>query len=217
MYFEKFANSYSQYNLIQKKIIKKYIVYTKEKIIDLGCGSEGLCKYKNFEFYLGIDKSKKMLSLNPCHTLLLDFNNPLTWQKLKKYNYEQIVSFSALQWATDLEFIFNEIKKQNKSFLVAIFTSNTFKTLHSYLKITSPIYSKEDILKFSKILNPSIHLYQDKLYFNNPLSLLKYIKFSGVKGKIFANPYLLKKFIKEFPFNYLEFEVVIIGEKGLLE
>ena len=217
MSFEKFATTYKEYNIIQKRIIKKYISYTKNKIIDLGCGSEGLCKYKNFKFYLGIDNSKNMLNLNPCNTLLLDFNNPLTWQKLKRYNYEQIVSFSALQWANDLEFIFNEIKKQNKSFLLAIFTSNTFKTLHNYLKITSPIYSKEEILKFSKILNHSIQFYEDKLYFNNPLSLLKYIKFSGVKGDTFANPSLLKKFIKEFPFNYLEFEVIIIGEKGSLE
>jgi len=72
--FEKFAYSYGKYNIIQKKVINKYLHLLLPKVVDLGCGSEGLCKYKKFDFYLGIDNSQNMLMLNPCNTLNLDFN-----------------------------------------------------------------------------------------------------------------------------------------------
>ena len=180
-------------------------------MIDLGCGSEGLCKYKNFEFYLGIDKSEEMLKLNPCNTIKADFNTKECFEILKKYDFEQLISFSALQWADDLEFVFKEIKSLNKEYVLAIFTSNTFKSLHNYLQIDSPIHSKDTILHTSKILNPKkIEILRYKLLFDSPLEMLKYIKLSGVKGDVKVNPFKLKRFIKEFPFSELEFEVVVL-------
>jgi len=177
----------------------------------LGCGSVGLCIYKKFDFYLGIDNSEKMLKLNPCNTLKADFNTKECYEIIKKYDFEQLVSFSALQWAKDLEFVFNEIKNLNKEYFLAIFTSNTFKSLHKYLGIKSPIYSEEEIIKFAEILKPNK---VEKLYyemnFNSPKELLEYIKYSGVSGNVKANVCKIKKFIKTFPFNYLEFEIVVI-------
>ena len=70
--FDKFAYTYGEYNVIQKKIIKKYLPLVKNKVVDLGCGSEGLCKYKDFEFYLGVDRSEEMLRFNPCNTIKAD-------------------------------------------------------------------------------------------------------------------------------------------------
>ena len=211
--FEKFAFSYNQYNIIQKRVIKKYINSLSLKVVDLGCGSEGLCKYREFDFYLGIDNSENMLKLNPCNTLKLDFNTKKCFEVIKKYDFEQIVSFSALQWAYDLEFVFREIKKLNKNYLLAIFTSNTFKTLHKYLEITSPIYSKDEILDFSKILNPNVEVLNYRLYFKTPEEMLRYIKFSGVNSNVRSNIKSLKRFIKEFPFNYLEFEILVLTKK----
>ena len=208
--FDKFAYTYQKYNLIQKKIIKKYLPFVKNRIIDLGCGSEGLCKYKDFEFYLGIDKSENMLKFNPCNVIKADFNTKECFELIKKYEFDQIVSFSALQWAEDLDFVFNEIKSLNNEFLLTIFTSNTFKTLHKFLDFTSPIYSKEEIINKSKILNPYIEILNYTLTFSNPLDLLLYIKNSGVSGNKMCNYVKLRKFIKEFPFNYLEFEVVLL-------
>ena len=209
--FDKFAHTYGEYNVIQKKIIKKYLPLVKNGVVDLGCGSEGLCKYKDFDFYLGMDRSEEMLKLNPCNTIKADFNTKECFEILKKYDFEQLISFSALQWADDLEFVFREIKSLNKEYILAIFTSNTFKSLHNYLQIDSPIHSKEKILKFSKILNPSnVEILKYKLHFDNPLEMLRYIKFSGVKGNVKVNPFKLKRFLKEFPFNSLEFEVVVL-------
>ena len=208
--FEKFAYTYGKYNIIQKKIIKRYINSLSSKVVDLGCGSEGLCKYRDFEFYLGIDNSENMLKLNPCNTLKLDFNTKKCFEVIRRFDFNQIVSFSALQWAKDLEFIFREIKNLNKSYLLAIFTSNTFKTFHKYLNISSPIYSKEEILSFSKILSPQIEILNYKIYFDNPKDMIRYIKFSGVNSGVRANIKDLKRFLKEFKVNFLEFEIVVL-------
>jgi malonyl-CoA O-methyltransferase len=215
MEFDKFAYTYQKYNIIQKEIIKYSLKFLNSKIIDLGCGSEGLCKYKKFDFYLGIDNSPKMLRLNPCNTLLLDFNTKECFETIKKYDFNQIVSLSALQWAKDLNFIFNEIKQLKKSYFFAIFTSNTFKSLHNFLDISSPIYSKEEILNYANILNPKIEILNKTLFFKTPKELLNYIKYSGVKGKTKANISKLKKFYKYFPINKLEFEIIIL--KGNLK
>ena len=211
--FEKFAYTYGKYNVIQKKIIKKYLSFLSSKVIDLGCGSEGLCKFKNFKFYLGIDISENMLKLNPCNTLKLDFNTKECFKTIKKFDFDQIVSFSALQWAKDLDFVFKEIRDLKKNYLLAIFTSNTFKTFHKYLDVKSPIYSKEEILTSSKILNPTIEILNYRLYFKHPKNMFEYIKFSGVNSNVRADIKNIRRFFKEFPINYLEFEIVILKSK----
>jgi malonyl-CoA O-methyltransferase len=209
--FDRFAHTYGEYNVIQKKIIKKYLPYVKSSVVDLGCGSEGLCTYKKFDFYLGVDSSEEMLKRNPCNTLKADFNTRECFESIKQYDFEQIVSFSALQWANDLEFVFREIKKLNKKFLLTVFTSNTFKSLHEFLGIKSPIFPKEEILKKSEILKPeNIEILNYEMSFSNPKELLEYIKFSGVGGNVKANPAKIKKFLKNFPIDYLEFEIVVI-------
>ncbi len=208
--FDKFANSYGKYNIIQKKIIKKYLSSLDLRVVDLGCGSEGLCKYRNFDFYLGVDGSENMLKLNPCNTLRLDFNTKECFETIKKYNFNQIVSFSALQWAKDLEFVFKEIKNLNKKFLLTLFTSKTFASLHKELNIISPIYSKEEILKYAKILNPKVEILEYELFFDTPKDMFNYIKFSGIKGEVRANIKNIKRFLKKFPTNRLEFEIVVL-------
>ena len=210
--FDRFAHTYGEYNVIQKKIIKKYLPFIKNRVVDLGSGSEGLCRYKNFDFYLGIDASEEMLKRNPCNTLKADFNTKECFELIKRYDFEQIVSFSALQWADDLEFVFREIKDLKKDYLLAVFTSNTFKSLHKYLEINSPICSKKEILKACNVLKPKkIERLYYEMTFSSPKELLNYIKFSGVSGNVETNLYKLKKFIKNFPVKHLEFEVVVIN------
>jgi len=208
--FDKYAYTYPQYNIIQKKVIKQFLHLLQNRVVDLGCGEGTICKYKNFDFYLGIDVSENMLKQHPCNTLKLDFNTKECFKEIKKYDFAQIISFSALQWANDLEFVFQNIQELKKDYLLAIFTSNTFKSFHNYLNITSPIYSKEEILKYSSVLNPKIEVLNFKLEFNSAFSLLKYIKYSGVSGNVKSNISRLKKYIKNFPIRELEYEIVII-------
>ena len=218
--FSKFANEYSRKNIIQKKIIKRYsYLLEKSSILDLGCGNGDLLKFCNPRNYIGIDFSKEMLNIHPNNnTYCLDFNTQICWDFIQKQNFNIFVSFSALQWANDLEFIFNNIKKLNKPYLIAIFTSNTFKTIHKTANITSPIYSKEKILEYSKILNPNIETLNYKLYFDNKLEMFRYIKKSGVSsGEKKLSFKEIKKLINNYPLNYLEFEILVLKPKKMWE
>ena len=211
MKFDKFANSYIKYNFIQKKIIKSYLPFIKKRVVDLGCGSEGLCKYKKFDFYLGVDKSKEMLKLNPCNAINMDFDTKECFEKIKEYNFDQIVSFSALQWSKNLEFVFKEIKKLNKSFLLAIFTSNTFKSLHAFLNVKSPIYSREEILFYSSIFNLiNIDIIYYEMEFNNAKEMLNYIRLSGISSNTNVKISKIKSFIKNNLLKKLEFEIIVL-------
>jgi len=211
--FSKFANEYSKRNIIQKKILQKYSpILNNKSILDLGCGNGDLLQFCTPKNYIGIDFSQEMLKLHPNNnTYCFDFNTKECWDFIKTQNFEILVSFSALQWANDLEFIFNNIKTLNKPYLMAIFTSNTFKTIHKTANINSPIHSKEKILKHSKILNPNIETLNYKLYFDNKVEMFKYIKKSGVSGGEKKLSYKeIKKLINNYPLNYLEFEILVL-------
>jgi len=209
--FSRFATQYNQKNIIQKSIIQKYAPLLQNKsIIDLGCGSGSLLDFAKPKHYIGIDFSENMLKLHKHSNLYcLDFNQAKCWEFIKTQKFDMLVSFSALQWAKDLEYIFYQIKQLNKPFLLSIFTSNTFKTLHKTANITSPIYSKETILQHSKILNPKTELLKYKLYFDENIEMLRYIKKSGVSsGEKKLSPKEIKNLINNYPLNYLEFEII---------
>ena len=211
--FSKFAKDYAKRNIIQKKILKKYSpILNNKSILDLGCGNGDLLKFCTPKHYIGIDFSNEMLNLHPNkNTYCFDFNTQKCWDFIKKQNFEILVSFSALQWANDLDFIFQNIKTLNKPYLLAIFTSNTFKTIHKIANITSPIHSKENILNYSKILNPQIEILEYKLHFEDKLEMFRYIKRSGVSsGENKLSYKEIKNLIKNYPLNYLEFEIMIL-------
>jgi len=152
-----------------------------------------------------------MLNLNPCNVINMDFDKKECFEKIKEYNFNQIVSFSALQWSKNLEFVFKEIKKLNKSFLLAIFTSNTFKNLHTCLDIKSPIYSREEILSYSSIFSSlNIDIIYYEMEFNNAKEMLNYIKFSGVSGNTNTKISKIRNLLKCNFLNKLEFEIVVL-------
>jgi len=211
--FSKFANEYAKRNIIQKQILQQYAPLLNNcSILDLGCGNGDLLKFCQPKQYIGIDFSPEMLKLHPHkNTFCLDFNTKECWEFIQKQNFDILVSFSALQWALDLNFIFNQIKKLQKPYILAIFTSNTFKTIHKTANISSPIFSKTEILDAAKILNPKVTTLNYKLYFNNKLEMFRYIKKSGVSSGEKKLSYLeLKNLITNYPINYLEFEIVVL-------
>jgi malonyl-CoA O-methyltransferase len=208
--FDKFAFSYGEYNDIQKAIIKRYVFDLKDRVVDLGCGSEGLCKYRGFEFYLGVDKSEEMLKRNPCNTLLCDFDERKCFKRLREFEFDEIVSFSSLQWSRNLKRVFENIASFKKPFTLALFTSNTFKNLHQFLGVKSPIYSKEEILEYSKVLSPRVEVLSFKKKFKTSIEMLRYIKFSGVNPKKMADIKKLREICKKDLIKELEFEVIVL-------
>jgi len=227
--FSRFANSYETLNSIQKYVAQELISLLKEKrypkILDIGSGGGSI--YRElvkrgvfFDTFTAFDFSKSMLDLHPnsskIEKLCLDFNSKDSFRKLLRYDL--VISSSALQWSLDLDFTLKEISRVSDSFYFAIFTSNTFKTLHNMANIKSPIYSKDTILDIVNrhfIFNSYIKEY--KLYFNSAFDMLRYIKRSGVSGgKRHLTVKDIKRVVERYPFDYLEFEVIFIEAKSKL-
>jgi malonyl-CoA O-methyltransferase len=220
--FSKYAQSYEANNIIQNLVIDKLLslVNTKPKhILDLGCGSGALCrkidwKYKHF---IGVDFAPGMLELHPksdkIECVYGDFNDDMLFENLLTYRYDFIFSASALQWANNLEAVFKNIKSLNAPVGLAIFTSNTFKTLNETASLDSLLVSKDEIYRLQKIyFDANFELIKYKLEFDTVREMFKYIKRSGVSGSRNILSYKqMKKLMNEYPLNYLEFEVAFIS------
>ncbi len=219
--FSKYANSYASYNIIQNKVIKHLLkknFHKPKNILDLGCGDGSLVKNIDwkYKYFTGIDFAKGMLELHPkskkIQCIYGDFNDKRLFESLKTYNYDFIFSASALQWATDLDKVFKNIKQLEAPISLAIFTSNTFKTINKTAKIESILKSADYINKLQKkYFNANFEIINYKLEFNNTKEMFRYIKKSGVSGSRNVLSYKqTKDLIKNYPLSYLEFEVVFI-------
>lgn len=223
--FSRYAKNYHKYSKIQQdgaELLVNNLPKRIGTILDIGCGSGRIFnilhnkKIKFSKFY-GVDFSAKMLQLHPTgkniQLLMADFNSN-DFNKLFNDNSIDIaISSSALQWANNIDNTFKKISQMAPKGAFFIFTSGTFKSLHDTAKVKSPIHNKKDILstfnnyyKESKIEHLSF-----KLEFNNTLDMLRYIKKSGVSGGGFGLKYKeIKKVIKAYKLNYLEFEAVLL-------
>ena len=229
--FSRFAHQYDSYNIIQSEVAKELVEGLKTKqistIIDIGCGSGTV--YKNilnnnidFKHFIALDSSKVMLSLHPTSSLIFkyhaDFNKVEAYQKLTTpASQTLLISSSALQWSKDLDFSFEHLSKKASKAHFAIFTSNTFKTLHKTANITSPIYAasilKENIQKY---YDAKFVLKEYRLAFENVREMFDYIKKSGVSGGEKRLSYKqTKQLMKNYPLDYLEFEVLFVEATSL--
>jgi len=216
--FSRFANSYDRLNIIQKDIAKELVRRLDRDyntILDIGCGTGEI--YKNiiqnsikFNKFIGIDISQKMLDIHPKGSRV-ELKN-LSFDDKIEDKFDIVISSSALQWSSDLDYTLNNISKLSNRFLFAIFTSNTFKSIHKLANIDSPIYPKEYLTnKIDNYFNASYTTLSYKLYFQNSYDMLKYIKESGVNGggkKLSFKE--IKNIVNNYPFKYLEFEILIV-------
>ncbi|MBT8343487.1 MAG: methyltransferase domain-containing protein [Sulfurovum sp.] len=228
--FSRFAHEYDTYNVIQAEVAKSLIDQLPgshyETLIDIGCGSGEV--YKNleknsvsFDHLIVLDSSEEMLAIHPSskkiEKICGDFNKIQTFESFLFTTETLILSSSALQWSKDLDFTLSEISKKSSHAYFAIFTSNTFKTLHKTANITSPIYS-EDILKeiIEKYYGATFQLKKYKLHFSNIREMFNYIKKSGVSGGEKQLTYKqTKQLMKRYPLDYLEFEVLFVKATSL--
>ncbi len=228
--FSRFAHEYDTYNVIQAEVAKALVEqlppshYTT--LIDIGCGSGEV--YKNLEKHdlsfdqlLALDSSPEMLGIHPSSKkikkICADFNKLQTFENLSFTPENLLLSSSALQWSKDLDFTLSEISKKSSHAYFAIFTSNTFKTLHETAQITSPIYS-EDVLRntIDKYYRAAFELKKYKLHFKSVREMFNYIKKSGVSGGEKQLTYKqTKELMKRYPLDYLEFEVLFVKATSL--
>ncbi len=222
--FSKYATHYGSYNVIQKKVVKhllKKLHGEPKRILDLGCGSGALCKKIDwkYEHFTGVDFAPGMLELHPIsekiECIYGNFNDETLFENLSTYGYDFIFSASALQWAENLDEVFENIKRLDAPIALAIFTSNTFKILNSTASLEPILKSAEDISSLSKKhFNADIEVVEYKLEFESTREMFKYIKQSGVSAsRKVLNFKETKKLMNEYPVNYLEFEVVFITSR----
>jgi malonyl-CoA O-methyltransferase len=218
--FSRFASNYDRVNSIQKEValdlISRLHSSKYAQIIDLGCGSGEI--YKNliqkkidFNHFTGVDLSQKMLDLHPQESRVELIQSDFSVLALNQ-SYDLVISASALQWSQDLNKTFANISKLSQKFYFAIFTANTFKTLHQTANITSPIYKTQELQKsINQYFYATYRLNQYKLYFNSTHEMLRYIKGSGVSGGHKRLSYKeTKTLMQNYPLDYLEFEVLFV-------
>lgn len=226
--FSRFADEYNKYNVIQKEVAKKLCGFLEKKsygnILDLGAGDGAV--YQNllrqnikFKTFTALDFSKEMLRLHPTdahvHKVCLDFNGSEFSTLFQKNQFEFLISSSALQWSRDLELVLESLSHFSDQFYFSFFTSNTFKTLHKTVDITSPIYSQDQITKALDILFAyEMEIVEYKLEFDSVHNMLRYIKKSGVSAGVEQLSYKqMKTLMRNYSLDYLEFEVMFIKAK----
>ena len=222
--FSKYAVSYGSNNIIQNKVAKKLlqkVVHKPKYILDLGCGSGALCKGIdwNYEHFCGVDFASGMLELHPKSSKITcvhgNFNDINFFQTLLKDKFDAIFSASALQWAENLEEVFYNIKLLNAPIALAIFTANTFKTLNQTASLKPLLRTVDEVYKLQKFFfEADFEVVEYKLEFESTRDLFRYIKQSGVSASRKILDYKqTKQLMREYPMNYLEFEVVFITSK----
>lgn len=228
--FSRFAHEYDTYNVIQAEVAKLLVEELSSSryatIIDIGCGSGEV--YKNleknnvaFEHLIVLDSSREMLELHPSSKKIekrcADFNRLQTFEELSLAPQTLVLSSSALQWSKDLDFTLSEISKRSPHAYFAIFTSNTFKTLHETANIKSPIYTKAVLREtIEKYYHAEFELKEYRLYFETVREMFNYIKKSGVSGGEKQLTYKqTKQLMKRYPLDYLEFEVLFVKAASL--
>jgi len=225
--FSRFAHQYDKYNEIQAQVANKLVSKLTEKsfksILDLGCGSGAVTKNLQeskirYESLTAFDSSAAMLDIHPSADNIVkvcgDFNSTYFTADLPQTQYDLLLSSSALQWSTDLDRIFALLSQLSETAYFAIFTSGTFKTLHSIAGVKSPIYKseviKEKIEKYYKEAHFELHSYT--LSFDSVREMFRYIKKSGVSaGEKKLGFKETKRLMENYPLGYLEFEVLFVG------
>lgn len=220
--FSRYASVYGTYNVIQAKVAQKLVADTKDfpkKIFDLGCGSGTLFSQIDWEVesFTGIDFSETMLEHHPrasSVTLMLgDFNDMTLFEKLSALHYDRIYSASALQWASDLDGVLQAIHKLSAPVSLAIFTSGTFKTLYDTAGLIPILKSSSDVIEIaSRHFDAEYEIVRYVLEFDTVREMFRYIKRSGVSGgRRVLDLAQTKALMRNYPLNYLEFEVVFIS------
>jgi malonyl-CoA O-methyltransferase len=219
--FSKHAAGYDTLNTIQKQVVEKLLSSVKTKpqyILDLGCGSGTICKNIDWDYkmFLGVDFAQGMLELHPkaenTKAIYGDFNDKSFFTTLKMDTCDYLFSASALQWAENLEEVFENIQSLKVPIALAIFTSNTFKTLNKTASLKSFLKSSQEIQALQKnCFDADFSVEEYKMEFASVREMFQYIKRSGVSGSRKVLSFKeTKQLMREYPLNYLEFEVAFI-------
>ncbi len=218
--FSRYAHSYDKHASIQHEVAKTLLSKLSskpKKVLDLGCGSGAVYRQLGWEVehFCGVDSSLQMCELHPkAHNIAIlnnDFDSAEMWEKLAS-RYELIISSSALQWSADIESIFKQVSLRCDEIAFAIFTDNTFHALYEQSGLKRFLPNALELEKLAQnYFNCKSEIKTFRLFFDDNLSLFRYIKQSGVSGgEKKLGIAQTKALIKNYPYNYLEFELLFL-------
>ncbi len=223
--FSQNAKTYDDFNIIQTKIVEELINSMSQQpksILDIGCGSGGLYRSVSWplEHFVGVDFAEGMLELHPraknVELFARDFNSKECCKNFEQYNFDRIISASALQWASDLDKTLQNIADLNVPVSFAIFTSGTFKTLYEIASIPPLLRTAKEVRTLcEKHFNAEYEIKKYTLKFSSVREMFQYMKKSGVgAARNILNYKQMKALMNNYPFDYLEFEVLIISQES---
>ncbi|MDD3342383.1 MAG: methyltransferase domain-containing protein [Sulfurospirillaceae bacterium] len=218
--FSRHCDGYDAHMHLQKEVatyLVSKITSCPKTILDLGCGNGAVFKNITWdiEHFDGVDSAKQMADKHPVakevRIIQENFESPYLSQHLLP-QYDLIISSSALQWAQSIEKVVAFCALACKEGAFAIFTDKTFEAVYH-------VSGLQTFLPNAKILGELFNQYftckQEirtfKLYFEDNISKFRYIKQSGVSGgKKQLSVAQTKALIQNYPYDYLECEVLFI-------
>jgi len=191
--------------------------------LDLGCGTGDICKKINWKYerFIGVDSAKGMCEKHPISatTTILNSNfEDENFQKTiqKEAPFDLVISSSALQWAKNIKKLIKFISTLSPNIAFSIFTSRTFEDIYKASKLKMFLPDSQELIKLiQKYFDVKYEIKTYRLEFEDNISKFRYIKNSGVSGgekKLTLKE--TKKLIKNYPYSYLEFEVLFIYNKN---
>ena len=208
--------------MIQSKVVSELTAMIGQKeittVLDVGCGSGAVYRALEaqgyeVESFIALDASEEMLQRHPdgkgVRKICMDFNAP---HDLALPKDTLVLSSSALQWSRDLDRTLSWLASLGREAYFAIFTSNTFKTLHRTAGVDSPIHSAERLgSAIERYYHASCTIKEYRLSFDSTREMFRYIKKSGVSGGTRQLGYReTRRVMQAYPLPYLEFEVLFV-------
>ena len=215
MNFNKHYNVYEKYSLAQKQVAKNLLDYMRKSnifntqinsIFEIGCGT-GIFTKEYRKYFLHSD-----LILNDIFDVR-EFIKDIDYNIFIQENIEEldipksdlVVSSSVFQWIKDKDSLIRNIAENTDNLCFSSYVSGNLIEIKNHFDISLDYLNIEEFKEILKKYFSSVKSYSEtiKLDFEDPMSVLKHLKYTGVTG--FQKTSISK--IKTFKDNILTYEV----------
>ena len=215
MNFNKHYNVYEKYSLAQKQVAKNLLDYMGKSnifntqinsIFEIGCGT-GVFTREYRKYFLHSD-----LILNDIFDVR-EFIKDIDYNIFIQENIEEldipksdlVVSSSVFQWIKDKDSLIRNIAENTDNLCFSSYVSGNLIEIKNHFDISLDYLNIEEFKEILKKYFSSVKSYNEtiKLDFEDPMSVLKHLKYTGVTG--FQKTSISK--IKTFKDNILTYEV----------
>lgn len=195
MNFIKHFDEYEKYSFVQKKVAENLVKYLKENsifednistVFEIGCGTGIFTR----EYRQEIPKLRNLI-LNDKFDVRAYINN-IEYSTFKQGDIlellipksDLVLSSSVFQWIYDLDKLFENISNATKKLCFSTYISGNLLEIKEHFELSLEYKSIEDIERIAKKYFRNISCYKEtiKLEFENPIDVLKHLKYTGVTG-----------------------------------